>query len=253
MERKMQKSLLATSLLATTWLFAWGSALAADSQSAQQKARIQQEVQIRQTERIYGSQLMSEQERTEHRSRMRAAKSAEALEQVRLEHHEKMKLRAEERGLTLPDEPPVSGGRGYCGAAGRPCGGLLLSEQRAAQSPRDGATGIAYVSIGIGDDDPVGKMSEDYNVHMMFVVQGSGEYLADIKVLIEDSKGKKVLEADSPGPIFYAKLPSGTYRITADYHGKSLHKSLSVKDRRLRDLPFRWRSEDIAAADKGRD
>ena len=59
---------------------------------------------------IYGSQLMTNQERIEHRNKLRAAKSAEEREQLRLEHHEQMTLRAKERGVTLPDEPPAQGG-----------------------------------------------------------------------------------------------------------------------------------------------
>lgn len=59
---------------------------------------------------IYGSQLMTNQERIEHRSKLRAAKTDQEREQVRLEHHEQMKLRAKERGVTLPDDPPAQGG-----------------------------------------------------------------------------------------------------------------------------------------------
>ena len=59
---------------------------------------------------IYGSQLMTNQERIEHRTKLRAAKTAEEREQIRLQHHEQMQLRAKEQGLTLPDAPPVRGG-----------------------------------------------------------------------------------------------------------------------------------------------
>jgi hypothetical protein len=59
---------------------------------------------------IYGSQLMTNQERIEHRNKMRAAKTAEEREQVRVQHHEQMQLRAKEQGVTLPDTPPAQGG-----------------------------------------------------------------------------------------------------------------------------------------------
>ena len=60
---------------------------------------------------IYGSQLMTNQERIEHRNKLRAAKTDEEREQVRLQHHEQMQLRAKEQGVTLPDTPPAQGGR----------------------------------------------------------------------------------------------------------------------------------------------
>lgn len=68
---------------------------------------------------IYGSQMMTQQERIEHRNQMRAAKTLEEREQVRSRHHELMVQRAKERGITLPDEPPMRGGMGPGGGMGR--------------------------------------------------------------------------------------------------------------------------------------
>lgn len=70
---------------------------------------------------IYGSQLMTFQERNDYRARMRAAASAEERERIRAEHHDRMKERAQARGVTLPDEPPA--GRGPGSAAGGTRGG----------------------------------------------------------------------------------------------------------------------------------
>ncbi len=61
---------------------------------------------------VFGSQIMTQEERVEHRDKMRAAKTLEAREQVRTEHHTQMVERARERGVTLPDEPPARGGMG---------------------------------------------------------------------------------------------------------------------------------------------
>lgn len=62
---------------------------------------------------IYGSQLMTEQEREEHRNRMRNATSAEEREQIRKEHHKRMLERARAKGIDLPEEPPaIRGGKG---------------------------------------------------------------------------------------------------------------------------------------------
>jgi hypothetical protein len=62
---------------------------------------------------IYGSQLMTQEERNAYRTQMRNAKTAQEREQIRKQHHEQMKVRAKEKGVTLPDEPPARGkGRG---------------------------------------------------------------------------------------------------------------------------------------------
>ena len=44
---------------------------------------------------IYGSQLMTNQERIEHRNKLRATKTAEEREQVRLQHHWKQTYRTQ--------------------------------------------------------------------------------------------------------------------------------------------------------------
>jgi hypothetical protein len=81
---------------------------------------------------IYGSQLMTEQERAEYRDRMRAATSEQEREQIRQEHHARMQERAEERGVMLPDQPPVTGmqrGAGPGGGQGRSTGAPDMRRQ----------------------------------------------------------------------------------------------------------------------------
>lgn len=67
-------------------------------------------VQAQKQEVIYGSQLMTNQERNDFRAKMRNAKTAREREQVRLEHHKAMQERAKAQGKTLPDMPPAMGG-----------------------------------------------------------------------------------------------------------------------------------------------
>ena len=75
-------------------------------------------------EQIYGSQLMTQQERVEYRAKLREAKTAEEREKIRKEHHKQMKERAKAQGVTLPDEPPARGGGMRPGGGGmRPGGG----------------------------------------------------------------------------------------------------------------------------------
>lgn len=79
----------------------------------QQPSRTQAQVQAEEQEQIYGSQIMTPEERAQYRDRMRAAATEEERQRIRREHHEEMKIRAAKRGITLPDEPPERGmGRG---------------------------------------------------------------------------------------------------------------------------------------------
>ena len=58
---------------------------------------------------VYGSQLMTEQERLEYRQRMGNASSAAERQQIQAEHHQRMQARAQQRGVTLPEQPPAAG------------------------------------------------------------------------------------------------------------------------------------------------
>jgi len=87
-----------------------GLVFAAEEKPAQGEAKPGEAVKTEsQTRQVRGSQLMTAEERAEHRKKVRAAKTAEEREQIRKEFHEQMKARAKERGVTLPDEPPAMG------------------------------------------------------------------------------------------------------------------------------------------------
>jgi hypothetical protein len=108
----MKRTLL-TSALAMTLFLPAGIALAADPEPAEVKPQAQNQ------EQVYGSQLMTREERIQYHNRLRAAKTAEEREQIRKEHHEQMKERARSRHVTLPDEPPaIGGGMGPGGGMG---------------------------------------------------------------------------------------------------------------------------------------
>ncbi|MFV8818450.1 hypothetical protein [Haliea sp. E17] len=65
---------------------------------------------VHQQGHIYGSELMTEQERNAYRDQMRAAKTEQERDQIRAAHHEAMRQRAEAMGKQLPDDPPEYGG-----------------------------------------------------------------------------------------------------------------------------------------------
>lgn len=75
----------------------------------------QDRTQLRDQDRVYGSQLMTQQERMEYANRMRATKTDQEREAYRLEHHNRMQERAREKGVKLPDEPPWIPGKGMGG------------------------------------------------------------------------------------------------------------------------------------------
>jgi len=110
----MIKRSLMVSVVATILSLQADFVLAADQLPVRKQAQIQQQ------EQIFGTQLMTQQERNEYRAKMGDAKNDKEREQIRSKHHKLMMIRAKARGVILPDEPPVRGGRmGAGGNRGR--------------------------------------------------------------------------------------------------------------------------------------
>lgn len=120
----MFKKTLTMSALNSALVFASGFALADDQDRTRQQDKDQAMSKVQDQDRVFGSQLMTKQERKEFRNRMRSAKTAEEREQIRAEHHERMMVRAKERGVTLPDDPPARGSGMGPGGAMSPGGGM---------------------------------------------------------------------------------------------------------------------------------
>ncbi|MHB1591034.1 MAG: hypothetical protein ACYCTW_05825 [Sulfuricella sp.] len=81
---------------------------------------------------IFGPQLMTEEERAAYRAKIRSAKTKEAFEKIRTEHHEEMQARAKENGVIPPETPPSKegGGGGIMGAIFGPQ--LMTEEEQVA-------------------------------------------------------------------------------------------------------------------------
>ncbi|MEO8407539.1 MAG: hypothetical protein ABI476_03830, partial [Oxalobacteraceae bacterium] len=118
----------------------------------------------------------------------------------------------------------------------------MFAEDTAAGVAAMTQNGISYVSGGIGaaQQQALKSMRKDYNLLLTFAVKKSGAYLADIKVNIQNAKGDKVLDTVSSGPLFYAKLAPGKYRVMAESKDKVLTKSVSIGKRGAKDLYFYW-------------
>jgi hypothetical protein len=90
---------------------------------------------------IYGSQMMTAAERTEYQSKMRAFKTDKERDAFRLDHHENMKARAAEKGVTLPDKPQGAGSKANSGFGGGPGSGAGAGQGGSTNSPSGGGRG----------------------------------------------------------------------------------------------------------------
>ncbi|MGD0961516.1 MAG: carboxypeptidase-like regulatory domain-containing protein, partial [Methylomonas sp.] len=82
-----------------------------------------------------------------------------------------------------------------------------------------------------------------YNLRLLFSMKGTGEYLSDVKVRIEDAKGAVYLETVSDGPMLFVKLKPGRYNVTADQNGYEMNKKASIAANKATSLSFAWPKE----------
>ncbi len=121
MKLHLSPKLLAVAVLATLT----GPVLAADQDQLRTQDQMMTQDQINKMpdQQIYGSQLMTQQERVTYRNQMRAAKTYEEQQRIRNEHHKQMQVRAKEKGVTLPEAPPANRGPGTGPGPGTGYGG----------------------------------------------------------------------------------------------------------------------------------
>ena len=109
------------------------------------------------------------------------------------------------------------------------------------------AGNVSFTSGGVGADavERLKAREKEFNLKLVFTLV-EGNYLADVGVRVTDDSGKTVIEHVADGPIFLAKMPAGTYTVTATYNGKTQTRKVTVGER-LHTAYLRW------SADPGRD
>lgn len=103
---------------------------------------------------------------------------------------------------------------------------------------------IEYVSGGIGIDESTAfkQAMPQYPLALTFAssIAEPGAYVADVQVVIRNEKGDTVLQAQSNGPYFLARLPAGEYKIAATYKGKTITHSAKVDAKGSTRAMFEW-------------
>jgi hypothetical protein len=111
----------------------------------------------------------------------------------------------------------------------------------AAQAP-DNRTGVTVISggIGIAERETLAEAARGFNLKLVFVLS-TGNYLSDVPFDIVDKSGKLVASHVASGPVAYAKLPPGIYRLTARFGEAPQSRTVTVQRRGQQTVYFRWR------------
>jgi hypothetical protein len=103
------------------------------------------------------------------------------------------------------------------------------------------AADVPYISGGTGADARQELLAKerDYNLKII-AADKSGDYLADVQVVIESARKERVLDTTMEGPILLVKLAPGTYTIKATSDDKTLIRTVTIAAQGLRQADFRW-------------
>ncbi len=87
--------------------------------------------------------------------------------------------------------------------------------------------------------------SSRWPVALQFAVKDTpvNSYLADVRVVVRDSRGNPVLETLSDGPFLLARLQPGRYAVDATFGGRTLHETVAVKAGTTARRIFLWPHE----------
>jgi hypothetical protein len=125
------------------------------------------------------------------------------------------------------------------------CAQVAFGQQPAIKEQIQGD--VVFVSGGVGGDEQqaMQAMRGDYNVYMLFSVKGTGKYVSDVVVRIDDANGNSLMESMSEGPMLFARLKPGRYNVIANRDGQIQQKTAAVTGNRKVSLFFTWpRQED---------
>ena len=116
-----------------------------------------------------------------------------------------------------------------------------MADYTAPQAMEKSNRGLSYLSGGIGDEerDEILAREKDFNLKLVFA-EKTGSYMADVNVVVLNTKGQTVLEANSTGPFFLAKLPAGNYRVKVTGNGRAQEAMMDIPAKGRQGRTFIW-------------
>jgi hypothetical protein len=122
--------------------------------------------------------------------------------------------------------------------------GSAVAQAAAVLPPVHKSGAVEYLSGGIGQDEAkaVERASSHWPLALEFAVKDKkhADFAANVKVAVRDAKGHTELQAMADGPFLLAKLPAGSYSVSATLAGKTLHENVLVKQGQHAKAVFVW-------------
>jgi hypothetical protein len=90
-----------------------------------------------------------------------------------------------------------------------------------------GAVEVKSDGVTLESREAMMRTARDYNLHLGFV-QADGSFLANVEVAIHDARGAPVWSGMAAGPLLFARVPPGSYVVTATAEGQTLKRTVKA-------------------------
>lgn len=137
--------------------------------------------------------------------------------------------------------PPATGGMAYNPA---PYPAPMPAPQALNQATPSAANDSFFISGGVGkaERERMEAMKNQYNFKLQMATSG-GAFVSGVNVQITDAKGNKVLETVTDGPLLMAKLPAGSYTVTASKFGETKTQKVQLGGNGSKTVNVFWKQD----------
>ena len=119
-----------------------------------------------------------------------------------------------------------------------------VAEQNTMTPQAQGEVTFVSGGVGVGERQAMKDIKSNYNLSLLFSLNGSGDYLSDVKVRIKDANGNICLDTVADGPMLFAELKPGHYSFTADRNGNVITKQINIVGAKHTSLSLTWPQQD---------
>jgi len=99
---------------------------------------------------------------------------------------------------------------------------------------------------GTGQAQAMRTLAGNYNLKLAFAASGAARHPAYFKVAIQDDRGSTIIDTMSDGPLFYARVPDGLYRVVIESEGQTLIQIVNLQSGRKANVRIFWPSTQLS-------
>jgi hypothetical protein len=103
--------------------------------------------------------------------------------------------------------------------------------------------GIKFVTGGIGEEEAAAmrRVAKDFSLNLVFS-EGTGGKITGINAVIYNEQGQRVFYIKNADPLLYVNLPSGKYRVLANYKGEKQGLGFELEAHTNKKIILNWKN-----------